>query len=83
MLRFDEVEKAFEGRPVIGPTTLEVADGERLALIGPSGCGKSTLLKMVVGLVIPDRGRVYVGDVEVTQATAPDANPRARSPRPR
>jgi osmoprotectant transport system ATP-binding protein len=71
MLRFDEVEKAFEGRPVIQPTTLEVADGERLALIGPSGCGKSTLLKMVVGLVTPDRGRVIVGDIEVTEETAP------------
>ncbi len=59
-----------EARMVVHETSLTVAPGERLALIGPSGCGKSTLLRMILGLVVPDTGRVRVGGVEVTEATA-------------
>ncbi|MBS2012958.1 MAG: ATP-binding cassette domain-containing protein [Deltaproteobacteria bacterium] len=70
MVRLEGVTKAFGGRTVIRPTTLEVAAGERLALIGPSGCGKSTLLKMVLGLVVPDQGSVRVGDTRVDAASA-------------
>lgn len=70
MVSLEGVTKAFAGRTVIKPTTLEVAEGERLALIGPSGCGKSTLLRMVLGLVIPDAGTVRVGDVVVDAASA-------------
>ncbi len=69
-LALERVTKAFGPRTVIRETTLEVAKGERLALIGPSGCGKSTLLRMILGLVVPDRGTVHVGDVVVTSATA-------------
>jgi osmoprotectant transport system ATP-binding protein len=64
------VEKAYAGRAVIQPTSLELAVGERLALIGESGSGKSTLLRMILGLVLPDRGKVRVGDVDVTEATS-------------
>ncbi|MEA2746835.1 MAG: osmoprotectant transport system ATP-binding protein [Myxococcales bacterium] len=69
-LALERVTKAFGGRAVIRETTLEIAKGERLALIGPSGCGKSTLLRMILGLVVPDSGTVKVGDVTVTAATA-------------
>jgi len=70
MVRLEGVTKAFAGRTVIRPTTLEVEAGERLALIGPSGCGKSTLLKMVLGLVVPDAGTVRVGDTVVDANSA-------------
>jgi osmoprotectant transport system ATP-binding protein len=69
-LALERVTKAFGARTVIAETTLEVAKGEKLALIGPSGCGKSTLLRMILGLVVPDSGTVRVGDVVVTKATA-------------
>jgi osmoprotectant transport system ATP-binding protein len=69
-LALERVTKAFGTRTVIRETSLEVAKGERLALIGPSGCGKSTLLRMILGLVVPDGGVVRVGDVTVTEATA-------------
>ena len=69
-LALERVTKAFGARSVIRETSLEVAKGERLALIGPSGCGKSTLLRMILGLVVPDSGVVRVGDVTVTEATA-------------
>ncbi|MDB4943502.1 MAG: transporter ATP-binding protein [Labilithrix sp.] len=70
-LALEGVEKGFGGRAVIAKTTLEVAAGERLALIGPSGSGKSTLLKMALGLALPDAGTVTVDGVRVTPATAP------------
>jgi osmoprotectant transport system ATP-binding protein len=70
MVTLERVTKTFAGRAVIRPTTLAIEKGERLALIGPSGCGKSTLLKMVLGLVVPDAGRVRVGDTDVTAKTA-------------
>jgi osmoprotectant transport system ATP-binding protein len=69
-LALERVTKAFGERTVIQETSLEVKDGERLALIGPSGCGKSTLLRMILGLVTPDSGTVRVGGVTVTQETA-------------
>ena len=69
-LALERVTKAFGARTVIAETTLDVAPGQRLALIGPSGCGKSTLLRMILGLVVPDSGTVRVGDVTVTPATA-------------
>src|SRR5688500_3983569 len=70
MVTLERVTKTFGGRTVIQPTTLAIEKGERLALIGPSGCGKSTLLKMVLGLVVPDAGRVSVGDTDVTAKSA-------------
>ncbi|HEY3822119.1 MAG TPA: ATP-binding cassette domain-containing protein [Polyangiaceae bacterium] len=60
MIAIDAVEKSYEGRRVLGPISLDVADGERLAVVGPSGCGKSTLLRVVLGLVNPDKGQVAI-----------------------
>ncbi len=75
-LALERVTKTFAGRDVILETSLAVKDGERLALIGPSGSGKSTLLRMILGLVVPDRGVVRVGDVVVTPATAREVRRR-------
>ena len=46
---------------------VEVADGNRLAIVGPSGCGKSTLLRVVAGLVSPATGSVWLGDRDITK----------------
>jgi len=60
VIAVEGVEKSYEGRHVLGPLSLEVATGARLAVVGPSGCGKSTLLRVVLGLVKADRGRVAI-----------------------
>jgi osmoprotectant transport system ATP-binding protein len=70
VVSLDGVRKSFGERVVIRPTSLDVAAGERLALIGPSGSGKSTYLRMVLGLVIPDAGTVQVGESAVTPESA-------------
>ncbi len=57
----------IDGRsvPVLTDVSLEVAQGEFLAIVGPSGCGKSTLLNIVSGLFPPTTGRVTVDDAPV------------------
>jgi len=64
------VSKSFGTRVVLAKTSLAIEASQRLALIGPSGCGKSTLLKMMLGLVVPNSGKVLIGDTEVTDATS-------------
>ena len=60
LIVFDNVVKRFDGRAALDGVTLEVNEGELLAVIGRSGSGKTTLLRCVNGLVTPDSGRVLV-----------------------
>jgi ABC-type nitrate/sulfonate/bicarbonate transport system ATPase subunit len=45
---------------VVDDVSLQVADGEFIAIVGPSGCGKSTLMRMIAGFIPPDAGRVVI-----------------------
>ncbi|HEU5261384.1 MAG TPA: ABC transporter ATP-binding protein [Gemmatimonadales bacterium] len=60
MIQFQDVHKAFNGKPVLDGFTLDVQDGETMVIIGYSGSGKSVALKHVVGLLHPDAGDVIV-----------------------
>ncbi len=66
MLTVRDVSVVFDGTLVLDGLTLEVDDGEIVALLGPSGSGKSTLLRVVAGIVRPDRGSVTIGGSDVT-----------------
>ena len=70
MLSLEDVSKSYGGAVALSKTTLTVDARARLALVGPSGCGKSTLLRLVLGLVLPDTGRVTFGDTVVTRETS-------------
>lgn len=61
----EELWKSFGAKEVLRGFSLEVREGETLALIGGSGSGKSVALKHIVGLIRPDRGRVLVDGREV------------------
>jgi len=60
VIEFQDLRKAFDGRPVLDGFTLRVQDGETTVIIGYSGTGKSVALKHVVGLLQPDAGDVIV-----------------------
>jgi len=61
-----DVTVTFDGTTVLDGVSISVAEGEVVALLGPSGSGKSTLLRVIVGLVVPDRGTVLVDGIDVT-----------------
>jgi multiple sugar transport system ATP-binding protein len=66
-IRLEGVEKVYpNGHVATRGLDLEIADGEFLVLVGPSGCGKSTALRLVAGLETPTRGRILIGEQDVT-----------------
>src|SRR5258706_2977692 len=60
MLQVRGLAKSFASGALFDGVDLEVASGERVAIVGESGCGKSTLLNIVAGLDRPDRGEVLL-----------------------
>ncbi|HTP25289.1 MAG TPA: sulfate/molybdate ABC transporter ATP-binding protein [Anaeromyxobacteraceae bacterium] len=68
------LSKAFDGHPVLRDVTLNVPEGELVALLGPSGCGKTTLLRIIAGLEVPDAGEVCHAGEEVSARTARERN---------
>jgi len=67
MLRLNKLTKTYKtGDQALMAVTLEIPEGQVLALIGPSGAGKSTLIRCINRLVEPTSGTVHLGDVELT-----------------
>ncbi|NNM45534.1 ABC transporter ATP-binding protein [Knoellia koreensis] len=65
-LRLTGVTKEFGDFTAVDDLGLEVPRGSFFALLGPSGCGKTTTLRMVAGLEQPTRGRILIGDTDLT-----------------
>lgn len=65
-LRAEGLVKRYKQRTVVEGVNLEVRQGEIVGLLGPNGAGKTTTFYMIVGLVKPNAGRVYLGDQNIT-----------------
>lgn len=65
-VRLDHVSKAFGDRRVLDDVSLDVPEGCGFAILGRSGTGKSVTLRHIVGLMRPDKGRVFVHGQEVS-----------------
>ncbi|MDH5312893.1 MAG: ATP-binding cassette domain-containing protein, partial [Actinomycetota bacterium] len=67
MISLEHVEKRYSGTaaPAVGDLTLEIGEGETVALVGPSGCGKTTTLKMINRLIEPTGGRILLDSTNV------------------
>src|SRR4051794_15291771 len=73
-VRFEEAQRWYPGtdRPAVPGISLDIADGEFMVLVGPSGCGKSTTLRMLAGLEEVNKGKIYIGDREITNTPPKD-----------
>ncbi len=62
----ENIKKTYKGRGVVQGVSIEVNQGEIVGLLGPNGAGKTTSFYMMVGLVKPDSGTVFLDDTEIT-----------------
>lgn len=66
-VRLAEVTKRYGKVVAVDRLSLTVQDQEMVSLLGPSGCGKTTTLRCIAGFVIPDTGKIFIGEQEVTR----------------
>ena len=66
MVKFENVEIKYGDFVAIENLNLDIKEGEFFTFLGPSGCGKTTSLRALVGFLTPSKGKVYVGDKDVT-----------------
>lgn len=66
-LRAEEITKSYKGRPVVKGISLEVNRGEIVGLLGPNGAGKTTSFYMIVGLIKPNGGKIFLDNTDITK----------------
>jgi len=67
ILRTDKIVKKYRSRTVAQDVTINVKQGEIVGLLGPNGAGKTTSFYMIVGMVKPNSGEIYLDDVNITK----------------
>jgi len=66
-LHTDNLVKKYRSRTVVNHVSVEVQQGEIVGLLGPNGAGKTTTFYMIVGLIKPGEGRIFLDDEEITK----------------
>lgn len=66
-LRAENLVKRYKKRTVVNNVSVSVSQGEIVGLLGPNGAGKSTSFYMIVGMIRPNEGRVYLDDKDITR----------------
>ena len=67
VLRTDGLVKSYRGRRVVDGISIQVRQGEIVGLLGQNGAGKTTTFYMIMGLVRPESGRIFIDDSDVTE----------------
>ena len=75
VLRVEDIYKKYGNVEVLKGVSFEIKKGETKVIIGPSGSGKSTLLRCINQLTIPDKGRIWLENQEVTHTEKNIFNP--------
>ena len=65
-LRAENLVKTYKGRKVVNSISVEVNQGEIVGLLGPNGAGKTTSFYMIVGLIKPNLGNIYLDEMNIT-----------------
>ena len=66
ILRADNLYKLYKSRTVVNNVSVDVKQGEIVGLLGPNGAGKTTTFYMMVGLIKPNQGKIFLEDEEIT-----------------
>ncbi len=66
-IRTEQLVKNYGKRRVVNEVSIRVNPGDRVGLLGPNGAGKTTTFYMIVGMIRPSAGRIYLGDMDVTR----------------
>jgi lipopolysaccharide export system ATP-binding protein len=66
ILRSEKITKRYKSRTVANEVSVEVKQGEIVGLLGPNGAGKTTSFYMIVGMIKPNGGKIFLDDVEIT-----------------
>lgn len=69
MIEFDRVSFSYGNRPILSDLSFSVHEEERVAILGGSGDGKTTILKLIIGLLRPDSGKIYIDGEDITGKT--------------
>ncbi len=72
VLRAEKLTKSFNHRVVVKEVDIEVHSTEIIGLLGRNGAGKTTTFQMIVGLIKPDRGEIFLDKKDISQYTSPD-----------
>jgi len=67
LLRLENITKRFGGLVAVDDVSLEIQEGELIAIVGPNGAGKTTLFNVISGVFLPEEGKVFFEDTDITQ----------------
>jgi lipopolysaccharide export system ATP-binding protein len=67
ILRTENLVKKYKSRTVVNKVTVDVKNGEIVGLLGPNGAGKTTTFYMIVGLIKPLAGKIFLEDIDITE----------------
>ncbi len=66
VLRTENLVKTYGNRTVVNNVSINVKQGEIVGLLGPNGAGKTTTFYMTTGLTTPNKGKIFLNDVDIT-----------------
>ena len=67
ILRAENLMKSYSGKRVVKDISLQLKQGEIVGLLGPNGAGKTTSFYMIVGLIKPNSGKIYLDEKDITK----------------
>jgi len=66
ILKASEISKSYKGKKVVNKVTVQVSQGEIVGLLGPNGAGKTTSFYMIVGIIKPEEGEIYLDNEKIS-----------------